>query len=758
MRVLELSLRNFRVFEEVDLELPARVIGIFGPNGGGKSALMESLTFGLYGVSRTKKQDIRTSGVLTDCLVRVAFEHGGKQYEVRRSIKGRNHQTGAELFVGDLQLATGVDEVNAEVRRLLRMDQQVFRASVFAEQKQLDAFSDLTKTKRQEMVLRLLGIKPVDDARAAARKDARTFKESAEQLGRSLPDMAEHETRLTDAREQRDRAMAGAEAAAVALQGATTGFAEAEQAFAASDEVRQKREVLVVERRNAGEAVAGLTARREELTVRLTEMREELERLPALEKELAGLADARDLLEQARQLAQVSRELAGATSDLAAVPAVDPAKALAALEAAEKERTAEAKAATRAEVAQDQVEAQLELAREAVEHAGELDATQPCPTCGQALGDAFRDVVAHRTKDVVALEKKLAAAEKATRAAASAQTEAEATWTAAKAAGAEVQEALQRRGQLEEQVARLTEQTARLGEPFDGKPPDLDDLTARAIRAQELDRAVPAAQAEAKHLGRAEKDLSKLEAEMAASATRIEELEAGLAELAFDEEAHAKLAMARGEAKDSLEVVRREDQEARAALAKANEDVAGLEGRLAQARETVLEVERLRGEARYAERVGMLLTEFRGFLYGRIIPALSREAEALFRELTNSEYEDLRIAEDDLSIQISDGGVFYPIERFSGSETDLANLALRVAISVHLSRMSGADIGLMVLDEVFGSLDAERKDLMVQAMGRLADRFHQLFVITHADQIKDQFGAGIEIRKVRRRRSVATLV
>jgi DNA repair exonuclease SbcCD ATPase subunit len=72
--------------------------------------------------------------------------------------------------------------------------------------------------------------------------------------------------------------------------------------------------------------------------------------------------------------------------------------------------------------------------------------------------------------------------------------------------------------------------------------------------------------------------------------------------------------------------------------------------------------------------------------------------------------------------------------------------------------MSGADIGMMVLDEVLGSLDEERKDLMVQAMGRLADRFHQLFVITHAEQVKDQFGASVEVRKVARRRSEAVLV
>jgi exonuclease SbcC len=77
---------------------------------------------------------------------------------------------------------------------------------------------------------------------------------------------------------------------------------------------------------------------------------------------------------------------------------------------------------------------------------------------------------------------------------------------------------------------------------------------------------------------------------------------------------------------------------------------------------------------------------------------------------------------------------------------------------MHLSRMSGADVGMMVLDEVLGSLDAERKDLMVRALGRLATRFHQLFVITHAEQVKDQFPASIEIRKVSRRRSTAVLI
>ena len=154
----------------------------------------------------------------------------------------------------------------------------------------------------------------------------------------------------------------------------------------------------------------------------------------------------------------------------------------------------------------------------------------------------------------------------------------------------------------------------------------------------------------------------------------------------------------------------------------------------------------------------MLLDGFRDHLVGRVGPELSREAEALFRELTNDEYDDLKIDEETLNIHIADGTAYHSIERFSGSETDLANLALRVAISTHLSRVSGADVGLMVLDEVLGSLGEEHKDLMVQTLGRLAGRFHQLFVVTHAERVKDQFPAVIQVRKTRRRRSEAVLV
>ena len=180
MRVLELSLRNYRIFEEVDLELPARVIGIFGENGAGKSSLMESIAFACYGVdaARTKKHEIRTHGILTDCLVRLVFEHAGQQYEVRRTIKGKGHTPRPSCSAAT---CCSRRERRRSTRRsgACSMDLHVFRASVYAEQKQLDAFSDVTPGRRKEMALRLLGIRPVEEARNASRREARATKESA---------------------------------------------------------------------------------------------------------------------------------------------------------------------------------------------------------------------------------------------------------------------------------------------------------------------------------------------------------------------------------------------------------------------------------------------------------------------------------------------------------------------------------------------------------------------------------------------------
>lgn len=760
MRVLDLSLRNYRVFEEVDLELPARVIGVFGENGSGKSSLLESIAVALYGVkaARTEKQAIRTHGLLTDCEIRLAFEHAGRQYEVRRAIKGRGHTPEAELFGGDLLLASGTTDVDAEVARLLHMELPVFKASVYAEQKQLDAFSEVTPRTRKEMALRLLGIRPVDEARTAARREARASKESAAQLAEAVADLAALEAELKDAKEAASEAKRRAIAAAEELEAATAASRTASEAFAEIAATRERVERLVERLTGKTERRDELARQREVLAERVERLAEAVDELPGLEERLVELGDVQDRLGAAARLVEAAERLAGADAELAAAPVPDPEAAEGLLADAEEALAAARAAAAEAEALRAQRTASLAEAEERVARTAKADPSQPCPTCGRPLGDDFTTYRRHAKAEAAEAKKVAKVAVRAAAAAGSALATAERDRDAALSSRRAIVDGAAERARLEEHVLALREEVARLAEPFDGAPPAVEALRAEAAEASALAARVAELGAERKHLETARHDLAEVDAGIAAADDQIRALAEEAEGLSFDQGEHDRLREALEQAEATLEAARVAERQAGDERKDADAAAAERAAALAQARETAARVDELRSEARYVERVAMLLDGFRDHLVARVGPELSREAETLFRELTNHEYDDLRVDEETLSIQIADGDTYFGIGRFSGSETDLANLALRVAISTHLSRVSGADVGMMVLDEVLASLDEERKDLMVQALGTLSSRFHQLFVITHAERVKDQFPASIVVQKTGRRRSTAVLI
>jgi exonuclease SbcC len=760
VRVLELSLRNYRVFEEVDLELPARVIGIFGENGSGKSTLMESIAFALYGVdaARTKKDAIRTHGTLADCAVRMVFEHGGREYELRRALKGRGSAPDAELFGGGLLLASGVTDVDGEVARLLHMDLRVFRASVYAEQKQLDAFSEVTSGKRKEMALRLLGIRPVDEARKAARGESRSTRQSAEQLAGAIADTTALEAELKEAKDRAREVKALAASAAKELREAERTAKTARKAFAAIDAARERVEKLTVQIVAATQERARVAADVEELAARVRTLTDGLEGAEGAQAELAALDGIEERRRQAVRLVEVGSTVAELERELASAPAPDAARAIAEVTSARDAATAARERAAVADGDRARAAQMLALSRERLARAAEADPAAPCPTCGQPLGGGFEAYLQHCRDELSTSEAALTTAATVASAASVIAEEAATRLGETEAETERTREGAAIRAQAEDRLARLRADVAALAAPFGDVAPDLDALARAVHAASELRDRLARLQGDRDRLAESERDLAKAKGrvgELGATLASLTE-EAGLA--SFDAREHGRVRDERDSADAALEASRAAERAAADAAAGVETTLGELTGRLAEARELEQRVGDLQTQARELERVAMLLDGFRDHLVARVGPELSREAEALFRELTNHEYDDLRIDEETLSIHIADGDTYFPVERFSGSEADLANLALRVAISVHLSRMAGADLGVMVLDEVLGSLDAERKDLLVRSMGSLAAQFHQLFVITHAEQVKDRFAAAIDVRKVGRRRSVATLL
>ena len=156
------------------------------------------------------------------------------------------------------------------------------------------------------------------------------------------------------------------------------------------------------------------------------------------------------------------------------------------------------------------------------------------------------------------------------------------------------------------------------------------------------------------------------------------------------------------------------------------------------------ELEETRSSHYHREKLADLMAEFRKHLIGRIRPTLASLSSQLMAEMTDWKYTLLELDEK-YNLRVMDAGKYYGVERFSGGEKDLANLCLRLAISLALTESAGLNRSFIILDEVFGSQDNDRKDLIIKALTRLKNRFPQILLITHIEEIKDRVEQLIEV-------------
>ena len=109
-------------------------------------------------------------------------------------------------------------------------------------------------------------------------------------------------------------------------------------------------------------------------------------------------------------------------------------------------------------------------------------------------------------------------------------------------------------------------------------------------------------------------------------------------------------------------------------------------------------------------------------------------ASAFLAQLTDGRYTSMEIDES-YNLMVLDEGEEKPV--ISGGEEDVANLVLRLSLSQMIAERAGHPLSLLILDEVFGSLDVARRDNVVQLLHNLEDRFEQVILITHIDGIRE---------------------
>jgi DNA repair protein SbcC/Rad50 len=148
-------------------------------------------------------------------------------------------------------------------------------------------------------------------------------------------------------------------------------------------------------------------------------------------------------------------------------------------------------------------------------------------------------------------------------------------------------------------------------------------------------------------------------------------------------------------------------------------------------------------DRRLHDELDRAYSDLRTDLNFQLRPELSELASAFLHDLTDARYSELEL-DDNYNVLVLEDGIPKPV--ISGGEEDLANLVLRLAISQMIAERAGQQFSLLVLDEVFGSLDESRRHNVVELLRRLQDRFEQVILITHIEAVREGLDQIISVR------------
>jgi len=775
MLIERVRLVNFRQHEDTDLVLGAGLTGVIGANGAGKTTILEGIAWALYGAdaARGTRDTIRRRGAPPRSPVRVELEFalGPHRYRVVRSLNN------AELFQdGDTaSIADSLGAVTEKITRLLGMSREEFFNTYFTGQKQLAIMGAMKPVERAQFLSRVLGYDRLQRAQEMLREQRTAARARLQAIETGLPDPAELDAAERRARERLEQAIvreadarAVLEAAELRLADTTPRWNEAqkqrEQVAALQSDLRLAEHHVTAARDAFGQLDRDLVAANEARS-RLDSHKAQLEPLAQLRTErhhldeLAGLFTrqqaAQAQLEEARLGLQSLRNRSGRLPGpealkLQAARTDELRAALEALDGTRQERRSLwdrdlQDARTKLVALRDQYK-DLKDQLDRVNAAGE---TGTCPTCARPLGQEYENVVAmldRQLQDVMfngnyfkSRVDQLSAEPPELRELDGQREKAEAAL--AEAAGvlarlqAQAQEAVALQKEQERMEARVAEFEAAAREGPSGYDPKrhaevrrlLNELEPIALQAERWRVAAERAEVLLAEAERSERLLSEREAEAGAIRSALDAL--GYSEEAYENARQAWEAAQQGRREAELGTV-----EARGERTAAEEGMRAVaQRRQERERRDAERREALRVVAMYNE-LDRAFTDLRTDLNTQLRPDLSDLASGFLRDLSGGKYTELELDEDYVAT-IVEGGDPRPV--ISGGEEDIASLALRLAISQMIADRAGQPLSLLVLDEVFGSLDDERRGAVLDLLRSLADRFPQVILITHIEGVRE---------------------
>lgn len=786
----KLHLVNYKQYAALTLDFREGLVGVIGKNGAGKSTIFEAILYCLFGKDESNKSLVRSSFADGKANVELTldFTIGESSYRIKREFRGKALAVGAELYKNDQLVAKGVSAVNEELVNVLHMERDAFKRSVFSGQKELSELSDSSGEARKRMVRRMLGLDTLDDIQYRVNADVRDFSsqmtgqrqnllsdEALKSLQNSIKELNKSlKTRQSELKKESGK-----------LSASEKQYASEKQKFEAEEQRLQHFNAL---HRNLGqlqERLTGLIAQQENLQQKSLDLQQQQARqdtqrsefasyetdkksLEALEKEqqkhVNREARSHRIAEDQEKIAIQKQKLEELDRALIQLPMVSVALQ-------EKERTI-------AELESDMEGKRNELRgfdgqiaefksrigeREAkVISLKELGKEGRCPTCLQPLLEGYERALAELSAEINVLQTnelhKFDSAKKSvTEAGIALKNRQQAVRSEAENLMKEQSRLIELKRlqqsestQLEQWEAKLVADNAILREIGEVH---FDEAAYRKLKStlaelepryreflsneNYLRRERPAVETA---LQNTTKGIAEVREQISARQIDLDKIEHDPQRYEAAKQALTNFSEVLSAQSSTVQTLHRTVLELQSEMNRNQEKIAVNDRILAQLSSKLEETELLR-------KLGEMLNLFKTEILEKVSPGISREASDLFSRITKGKYESIRVDEN-FDFAIADGGIFYPIDRFSGGEVDLANFCLRIAITKAIMDLSGSEqrIEFLAFDEIFGSQDEERRFEMMLALNYLQEQFRQIYIVSHIESLKDFFPHLLEIQ------------
>jgi DNA repair protein SbcC/Rad50 len=789
MHMISLRLENFRQHKDTEIHFPSGLTGILGANGSGKSTILEAIAWALYGNQKgVARGDIETliwrfAPGKSVATAELTFAFNDRTFTVKRSQSSSKSM--AELRQGTRTIANSTKAVNESLAKILGMTHQEFFNSYFTGQKDLNFLGVIEgATDRERFVAKMLNYERITEVQGAANKEGTIRFDLREKERQKLllegslgnleaiqAELMETQQRISEAETQlvsADRALQLAltqretlapQLEAIELKRDSHANLETQQKVerANLDQVNRQIEQFAEMRSQLAAAVAQNeilrleVANYDELLSQYAEQ-DTLRLAAAKQKDLESrhqklAIEFAELMQQIEQLGDLSARLQ-TNQEVIALYQTECAGFETEIQAQRQiwqETQADLKAKIKAE---QQNLKKLETQQKTIATAGHEGV---CPTCERPLEAEFDTVIgnfsnqsAHLLIHIQGWQTELAAIAKTPETLKIFESSLDQSkqnlieqqkQQAALAADQTKQQLWQK--QLTTKQSEIAQLSAEIAKIPTGFHPEQFELLSRDLQILKPKREAYLRSADApQRLGEAELQLEAKTQEQIRLTTAIATLKQEIQELDFSEVEYRHLKQAIANATQQLDLARQTQNQAQREFALIQQSLADIQKREADYHLKQKEFQSTKAEHALLEELDQSFTEFRQYLTEQIRPQLAENASEFLKQLTDGRYDALEI-DAKYNVVVLDGGDRKPV--ISGGEEDIVNLCLRLAISQMIAERSGQPFSLLILDEVFGSLDDNRRDKVLELLHGLERQFEQVLIITHIESIKESF-------------------